>query len=122
MTRLCYRQRRQSGGDGKVAGVENFELLMHTEFREMHGFTIPAGLVNSERRIAFNFEGCEDADRVWLEKVVGKEVSPGHFSFYFGPGTAMDEGLCRAILVRLAMFDLTVDMLRVKTPQVVHVS
>jgi hypothetical protein len=107
-------------GGQEVAGVENFDLLMRAEFREMHGFTIPAWLVNSERRIAFNFEGCEDADRRWLEKVIGEEVNPGHFSFYFGPDTAVDEYLCRAILVRLALFDLNVDMLPVKTQQVVH--
>jgi hypothetical protein len=101
----------------EVVGVENFDLLVSSEFRELHGFTIPAWLVNCERRMGFNFEGCEDAEHAWLEKVIHEQVMPGHFAFYFGPGTEMDEHLCRAILVRLSMYELKADLLSVETPK-----
>jgi|HubBroStandDraft_6_1064221.scaffolds.fasta_scaffold789749_1 hypothetical protein len=122
MMRLLSAMAQSGWGGREAAEVQNFDLLIGAEFREMHGFTIPAWLVNSERCMAFNFEGCEDADGIWLQKVIGQKVKPGHFSFYFGPGTTMDEHLCRAILVRLALFDLNVDMFPVETPQAVHVS
>jgi hypothetical protein len=112
---------RNVDGEREVAKVENFDLLVGAEFREMHGFTIPAWLVNSERRMAFNFEGWEDADRRWLEKEIVRKVKAGHFSFYFGPGTEMDEDLCRAILVRLSLFQLIAEMLPIKT-RTIHVS
>ena len=101
----------------EVVGVENFDLLVSSEFRELHGFTIPAWLVNCERRMGFNFEGCEGVEHTWLEKVIQERVTPGHFAFYFGPGTEMNEHLCRAILVRLSMYDLKADLLPVETPK-----
>jgi hypothetical protein len=101
----------------EVVGVENFDLLVSSEFRELHGFTIPAWLVNCERRMGFNFEGCEGVEHTWLEKVIQERVTPGHFAFYFGPGTEMNEHLCRAILVRLSMYDLKANLLPVETPK-----
>jgi hypothetical protein len=101
----------------EVVGVENFDLLISSEFRELHGFTIPAWLVNCERRMGFNFEGCEEAEHAWLEKVIHEQVAPGRFAFYFGPGTEMNEHLCRAILVRLSMYNLKADLLPVETPK-----
>ena len=65
--------------------MENFDLLVSSEFRELHGFTIPAWLVNCERRMGFNFEGCENAEHAWLEKVIHEQVVPGTLRFLSDP-------------------------------------
>jgi hypothetical protein len=72
--------------------------------------------------MAFNFEGVDDAERLWLERKIEESVKPGCFLFYFGPGTAIDEWQCRAVLKSLSLSDLAIEKLPVETPRVVHIT
>jgi hypothetical protein len=94
--------------------LKNFDLLMASGFREPDDEAmIPVWLVNSERRMAFDYEACAAADPQWLKAMITERVGPGRFAFYVGPDSPMDREACLALLRRISFDDLVPNMFRV---------